>query len=99
MAAIPEPIRPTQVILERGKYYTFRPVNPVFCMQCVSEITQEMDGKLMIYLGVLDAISYLFVYNDPPQCKHCGFSFRWHVEHVNPPIEVTAEFRGLLDKK
>lgn len=86
-------------MLERGRAYAFRPNQPVFCSQCTSEITQEMDGRLMIYLGVLDEIQHVFVYDDPPKCGNCGFVFRWHIDHAQPPIDVTAEFRDLLDKK
>ena len=84
--------------LVRGQLYEFRPNAPMFCLFCVNAISAPEKAILLVYLGVLDGVQHLFIYEVPIECPFCHRFTRYHIENGAAPIEVTKEFGEILDK-
>lgn len=86
------------MILVRGNRYSLHPNGDTIpCLNCSHNIAEQVSGSTMIYLGKLDGHNF-FIYDNPPECPQCHFFMRHHIEGA-AIIDVTDEFRKLLDKK
>ena len=80
----------------RGQFYQFNPKPPVPCLNCSGDMTDQVTGVHLLYIGKLDGHDY-FIYDVPPKCSQCQHVLRYHVDGA-AVIDVTAEFQKMLDK-
>lgn len=79
--------------------YTFKPArehSQATCMNCGSDVYYVMYGRIMVYKGYWDGC-HRFEYIAPFMCPGCQ---TWFITHTDTgQMDVTEEFRKLLDKK